>query len=112
MIEGSRTDPSKQSLGQAIAVEVNGVFGGLAHRVLGDSPGVQAFATGLFWVCVGLALQVLGSSCGILAPEVILTRFFVMVATLYVAVVGLVLLCGVMTILAGAIRYGVGATDR
>lgn len=115
MTDDARTDPSKQSLGQAIAIviEDTGVFPSLARRLLGDSPGVSAFATGLMWVCIGLVLQILGAwFAGILSTDITLTRFFVMLATLYTAVVGLILLCGVMTMLAGAIRYGVGATGR
>jgi hypothetical protein len=113
MTDDTHVDPSKQTLGQAVAVEATGMFAGLARRLLGDSPGVGAFATGLMWVTIGLVLQILGSwFAGILSPDITLTRFFVMLATLYMAVVGLVILCGVMTMLAGAVRYGVGATDR
>ena len=113
MTDQSHPDPSKQSLGNAIRTELSGFFGAVALRLLGDHPGAAAFATGLAWVCAGLVLQILGSwAASILSPDVTLTRFFVMLVTLYMAVVGLILLCGVMTMLAGAIRYGVGASDR
>jgi hypothetical protein len=113
MTDETRADPSRHSLAQTVTIEATGLFAGLARRLLGDSPGVSAFATGLLWVCIGLVLQILGSwFAGILSTDITLTRFFVMLVTVYMAVVGLILLCGVMTMLAGAIRYGVGATDR
>lgn len=113
MNDDARTDPSRPTFAQTVTVEANGVFAGLARRLLGDNPGVSAFATGLMWVCIGLVLQILGSwFAGILSTDITLTRIFVMLVTVYMAVVGLILLCGVMTMLAGAIRYGVGATGR
>lgn len=92
---------------------VTSVFEPLARRLLGAAPGAHAFGTGLFVVCVGLALQVLGSwFAGLLSSDIVMTRLFMVLATTYTVAVGLVVFCGVMTMLAGAIRYGVGATDR
>ena len=108
-----RAHRSSESLRHAIGTEVTGLSGSVARRLLGDAPGASAFATGLLWVAAGLALQIVGLWLAALLPaDVTLTRFFVMLSTLYTALVGLVLLCGVMTMLAGAVRYGVGATDR
>ena len=86
---------------------------GVVRRLLGESPGAGAFATGLLWTAAGLGLQVIGFWLAALLPfDITGTKFFAMLASLYTAIVALVILCGVMTMLAGAIRYGVGATGQ
>lgn len=85
----------------------------VARVFLGNAPGTQAFATGLLAVTLGVVLLVLGSwLTTLLSTDVTFTRFFMMLSTVYSAMVGLLMLCGIITMLAGAIRYGVGATDR
>lgn len=109
--ESPRTTGAESA--QRFELTVSGVFEPLARRLLGAAPGAHAFGSGLFVVCVGLAMQVLGSwFAGLLSPDIVMTRLFMVLATTYTVAVGLVVFCGVMTMLAGAIRYGVGATDR
>lgn len=89
------------------------VASAVARHLLGESPGVRAFATGLVWTTTGLLLQVVGLWLTTILPfSIVGTKFFFMVSTVFTAAMVLIILCGVMTMLAGAIRYGVGATDH
>lgn len=89
------------------------VASAVARHLLGESPGVRAFATGLVWTTAGLLLQVVGLCLTTILPfSIVGTKFFFMVSTVFTAAMILIILCGVMTMLAGAIRYGVGATDH
>lgn len=91
----------------------SGPMNAVARQLLGDSPGVRAFATGILWVVFGQVMLIVGIwLTTLLSFEVTATKFFAMLSVVYSAFASLVILCGVMTMLAGAVRYGTGATDR
>ncbi|MCC5823069.1 MAG: hypothetical protein LAT64_07580 [Phycisphaerales bacterium] len=110
---GSPESSSQLPLSGSLADEIAGMFIAFARRLLGDTPGARAFGVGLLCVTLAVTMQIAGIwLTAILATSVTHSMFFVALGALYTALAGLLALCGVMTMLAGAIRYGVGASDR
>jgi hypothetical protein len=90
-----------------------GIFDSIARMFLGDAPGTRAFARGLTAVAASVTLQMVGTwLLSVMPHQVIGVKLFGMVVAVCTAAITLLLVCGITTMLAGAIRYGVGATGR
>lgn len=118
MNENTSTSPGDTSAPTATSSLIDdqtpvGIFDSVARMFLGDSPGTRAFARGLTAVAAGVTLQMVGTwLLSVMPHEVVGVRLFGVVVAVCTAAITLLLVCGITTMLAGAIRYGVGATDR
>lgn len=118
MIENANTSPGDSSTLTTNSSLIDdqmplGIFDAIARMFLGNAPGTRAFALGLTAVTSGVSLQMVGTwLLSVMPHEVIGVKLFGMVIAVCTAAIALLILCGIITMLAGAIRYGVGATDR
>lgn len=118
MNENTNTSPGGTSAPTATSSLIDdqipvGIFYSIARMFLGDAPGTRAFARGLTAVAAGVTLQMVGTwLLSVMPHQVIGVKLFGMVVAVCTAAITLLLVCGITTMLAGAIRYGVGATGR